>query len=494
MIPTEIERLRYRRQYLIAPYAIDSPFFSNHLIISDDIHLYAHVDLNLTCSAADSRKVVLLGDMFDFRNPHYDNQRIIDDLITASYKEFLVRISDYCGRFVLIYQDVSNVYLVTDAASSRKVYYFKHTDGVFCASQPHLIARVLNIGPSQKESRTDFYSSKEFERLHNSNIGNTTCYDNIYQLIPNHYLELSTCKSFRFWPNKRIDTLPLQRVVDTCANMLKGYITGISNRYPIMLPVTSGKDSRLLLSATRDIRDKVYYYVIQRSGQPNNHHDLVIPDRLLKSLNLKFHILHPDLNIDSDFEKIYFENNRHGSSYYLPVIYNYYLNFSDSVNLPGIFAETAVDYFQTINKPVTPSLIAKIIGVERFDYAHEYYKMWLEESEITCKLNSMNILNLLYWEERMPNWGTQVQLDKDIAQDEILPYNSRRLIETMLCAPVEFRIKPEYRLQREITRRLWPETLTEPYNANIKHKILKLSKRLGIMKPTKYIYYTLLKR
>ena len=54
----------------------------------------------------------------------------------------------------------------------------------------------------------------------------------------------------------------------------------ISNRYSVMLPVTAGKDSRLLLSATSDIRNKVFYYINKGSQLNNKHHDIVIPGKL----------------------------------------------------------------------------------------------------------------------------------------------------------------------------------------------------------------------
>ncbi len=491
MTNNDIEKLRFRRQYLITPYQIKCPFQCKHLAITENINLYAHVDLNLTFTLRANKSLILLGDLFDYRNSQYNNELIINKLLTLSLSDLLVELSEFCGRYVIIICESEHIYLISDAAASRKIYYHRHINGTFCASQPHLIARILNFEPSRERSKVDFYSSNEFKRLNNSNIGNTTCYDDVFQVIPNHCIELTQCKIFRFWPNRKIETLPFEEVVNKCASMLKGYINSISHRYSVMLPVTAGKDSRLLLSATKDISNQVFYYLVKGNKLKDNHHDIVIPDRLFKRLGFKFHILHPKSDIDPDFERVYFENNRNGLHSYLPTIYNYYISFNDKVNLPGIFAETFIDYFQ-MNGKITPYSIAKTIGVERFDYAIKYYTEWLNGCESICKVNNISVNNLLYWEERMPNWGTQIQLDKDIAQDEILPFNSRGLIETLLSVPIEMRIKPDYKLHMELTRKLWPETISEPYNSNFKQKILKLTKKLGIIKPFKSVYYTIL--
>jgi hypothetical protein len=354
-----------------------------------------------------------------------------------------------------------------------------------------LIAKVLNLDFTKEKSRCDFYRSEDFEILLNSNIGNTTCYDDVFQVLPNHYFDLSENESLRYWPKHKIKKSPLNEVVDICSVMIKGFIESICSRYPVMLPVTAGRDSRLLLAATSSVRNKVFYYINRVNGIKNKtHHDMVIPGRLLPKLNLEFHILDPGNSIDKDFEKIYFENNRFGSLQYLPIIHNYFANFSDKINLPATFSSTTQSVYETNGKAINADLLASLILVRKYDFAEKYFKAWFNECGKLCRQCNIDILNLLYWEERMANWGTQIQLDKDIAQDEIIPYNSRLLMETMLMAPESSRDKPDFELIREITKKLWPETLQEPYNIDIKTKALKLSKTLGIMQPVKSVYYS----
>lgn len=489
MNKSEFEKLRFRRQYVLTAFTIECPFLYNVQTINEGYFLYTHVDLNVTTLTGNQRKIVLLGDLFDFENPAKSNNEIISDLFALDLFNLIQKVAGFCGRYVIILADKDQIYLIHDAASSRKVYYYHHKGVVCCASQPHLIAKVLDLELTSNESKLSFYGSKEFIRLNNSNLGNTTCYDNVYQLIPNHYLHLNTCTSTRYWPNKRIEQLPLDEIAERCSVMIKGFMESIAKRYDVMLPVTAGKDSRLLLSATYNFKDKVFFYINKENRLNDKSYDITIPKKLLPKLNLDFHILDPYIEIDDTFRKIYFENNRFASTTYLPPIYNYYANYSNKINLPGIFVNIIEDVFELHHCEINAMELAKLIHVEKYDYAIEYYSDWLNECKDICQDCNINVLNLLYWEERIANWGTQIQLDKDIAQDEIIPYNSRLLMEIMLSAKLKYREKPDFTIFSAITQKLWPEALQEPCNPDFKQNILKISKNLGIMKPVKSVYY-----
>lgn len=430
-----------------------------------------------------------MGDLFDFENVLHGNQELLNSLAGLDLENLLIRISRFSGRFVIILVEKGRLFLMHDAASARKVYYYRHGDKVCCSSQPHLLANIMGLKLTKEVSRLRFYDSEEFTRLNNANIGDTTCYDGVHQLIPNHYLQFNDCKTVRYWPNKKIDRMPFSEVIERSSVMIKGYVESITNRYKVMLPVTGGKDSRMLLASTFDIRDQVYYYINKEKQLNDRSTDIFIPKTLLSQLNLEFHIIDPYIEIDEDFRKIFFENNRFASAIYLPHIFNYYKNFSDRINLPGSFINIVEDVYEINGRDVTPQIISKLIDVEDFDFALEYYSYWLDHCRELCLDFDLNLLNLLYWEERIANWGTQIQLDKDIAQEDIIPYNSRLLIETMLSAELHNREKPDFTIFREITRMLWPETLQVPCNPDFKALVLKTSKSLGIMKQVKALYY-----
>ena len=492
MTQSEIERLRFRRQYLLTTYKIECPFLNNLNVLNENTYLYTHIDLNVTLESSESRKIVLIGDMFDFEFPDYDNRNILEILVKYDFETLIPVISRYSGRWVLIYSGEEGMVMLHDASASRKVYYYSQRKGMSCSSNPHLLATALKIPYTSEEERLAFYYSDDAKKTFGSNIGNLTIYDGVFQLMPNHYLDLINKQVTRFWPCRRIEKSPLEQVVEKSSAIIKGYMESITNRYKVMLPVTAGKDSRILLAATKNRPSGVFYYLNKERWLNEKSQDVYIPQRLLPKLSLKHNLVDPYVEIDEDFKKMYFENNRFASALFLPVIYNYYLNFSDRINLPGTFINIIEEVYEIDPENISGGALARLHKLDHYKFVVNYYQEWYEASRDRCIQSNISAESLFFWEERMANWGTQLQLDKDIAQEEIIPFNSMLLIENMLKVPLNLRQKPDYILHREIIRKLWPEALQEPFNSNFTKTVLKMTKSLGIMKPAKAVYRSFL--
>ncbi|MEN8251761.1 MAG: hypothetical protein ABFS32_22770, partial [Bacteroidota bacterium] len=257
----ERTKLKFRNQYILAPHSIDCPFLYNSLSLFGSSVLYTHVDLKVARYSDSGLRLILLGDMFDYQFPNKDNKEILQDIADDDFDQFLKQIHRYAGRFVIIYQNGDVLRLLHDATAARKVYYGNWQEKLWIASQPHLLAGVLGIEKSHNKELMKFYESKDFIRLHNSNMGNLTIYDKIKQLLPNHFLDVNSFTITRYWPNKKNEYQPVNEVAKKCAQMIEGFMDSITNRYDVMLPVTAGKESRILLAATKRFTNKVFYYI-----------------------------------------------------------------------------------------------------------------------------------------------------------------------------------------------------------------------------------------
>ena len=349
------------------------------------------------------------------------------------------------------------------------------------ASQPHLLANVLKLNETQDESKLSYYHSQRFIELFNANIGDTTIYDEIHQLIPNHFIDFNIRKPIRFWPNQTIYPRLIDEAAEISARVIKGYLDAIASRHQIMLPLTSGKDSRTLLSATKEISNRVYYYINKDKNLDDKNVDIVIPQKVISDLGFKFNILNQPESVDKDFSEIYFYNNKYASLKYLPIIYNYYLSHSDKVNLPGNMASCGYEYYKYYG-PVSPLIIAKLSRVECFSYAVEYYRNWFNNCREICSDYNFALIPLFYWEERLGNWGTQVQIDKDIAQEEINLFNSRYLLDIFFSVNDKYIIPPGNRLHKQIMKILWPEVLKFPINPGPTNSLKKILFSMGLLK------------
>jgi hypothetical protein len=103
---------------------------------------------------------------------------------------------------------------------------------------------------------------------------------------------------------------------------------------------------------------------------------------------------------------------------------------------------------------------------------------------------------LFYWEERLANWGTQVQIDKDIAQEDLIPFNSRQLIHYFFSIEPVHIDRPDFLFFKKIIGNLWCELLITPTNPTAKNKMSKLIHRMGLLemiRKGRYFYQVKLK-
>ena len=66
-----------------------------------------------------------------------------------------------------------------------------------------------------------------------------------------------------------------------------GSLVAISKRYNVIQPITAGYDSRVLLAASKPIRNKIKYYTF-KTDLTKNSPDLMIPQRLSNHLDLNY--------------------------------------------------------------------------------------------------------------------------------------------------------------------------------------------------------------
>jgi hypothetical protein len=494
MITEEIERLKFRRQYVLSPKSIHCPFQYQRFDIAGLYTLYAHTDLHVATCGNNSKRIWLLGDMFDYQSPEQGNEEILTDLIGYDLSQFMAKVGDFAGRYVLFFYHDGEIHVLHDCFAAKKVFYSSLDSGNWLSSHPNLLAKVLGLKPTENEEMIRYYQSEDFLRLNSSNIGNTTRYDEIRQLMPNHCLQLSDCSVNRYWPDRKFERKPPKEIAHQASAMIEGYMKSITNRFNVMLPVTAGKDSRMLLAGTKNLTNKVFYYINREHRLNSNSPDIRVPKKLLTNLGLKFHIIDPNMEIDEDFRRVYFENNEFASDFYLPLIYNYYRNFSDRVNLPGNIVSGAIGVIAGNNVKPKGKIFAGLYHLSQYSYAIQYYDEWISGCLDLCTQNNISLISLFYMEERIANWGAQVQLEKDIAQEDINPFNSRSFTTLILSTHPKNIVGPNYRMQKQIMKNLWPEVLKSPINPSTRTNLKKVSHTIGLLQLYKKLKYLKINR
>lgn len=474
----------YRKQYVIAPFYIERFESWNRLKINDRLYITFHPDISVSKVESESSSITVIGYILDPTNINYTDENILDHLLSksSSVNDLVKLLDNYGGRWVIVYENGGNTFIINDAAGLRQVFYTYDENGDFwCSSHSKILSEELNIERSREfENLSDlpgFDANGEF--WFPSGVSH---YVNVKHLVPNHYLDVRQRKSCRYFPYESLAEIDFNDSVKLSSNLIKGLLLAASKRFKLALPITAGWDSRVLLAASKDIKDDIYFYTLKYSYMSPKDDDLIITNKLLSKLNLKQHILECPDRMSGDFKDIHafhsvLINESWGSI--TQGLFNHYPQ--DRVCVKGNVSEIARNFFGThSNENVDENLLAKFAGVKGRSVPTKHFKKWLEEIKDICIKYNYQVTDLFYWEQRMGSWQALSQLEGDIVQETFTPYNCRKLLNYMLGVNVKYRDFPDYKLYKKIIEEMWEETLSYPINPsknNLKNKLKQYIKR-----------------
>ncbi|MBB3071652.1 hypothetical protein FHS14_004661 [Paenibacillus baekrokdamisoli] len=484
-------QLLYRRQFIMGPRSVALSGWKT-LDIDGKHYLTIHPDLQFEQTTINNGiQLTLLGYIIDPYHPNETNMMILNRLQDnlSSFEELTKRSEPYGGRWIIIHRDNCGVRLFHDPCGLRQIHYMDTEEGLWCASQAIRLAEILNIKEDNDASMQQFMHSPQFESEERAWAGEGSPYKGINHLIPNHYLDLNRVTVHRYWPYENLKPLAIKEAVVEAAALLRGSVESIAQRYKVMIPVTAGWESRSLLAASKNIKNKVYYYIGKHEHLSDESQDVRVPAKLLKRLGLEYHVDECKEEMDESFKNIY--NRNVTMARHLPkslIIYRHYKHTQDRINICGICSEIAKKcvYTHHYARHITPELLAKVFKYKNMEYPTAIYARWLEQTEDIAKRSKINIFDLFYWEMRMGNWGAMYAAEQDIAVEEFCPFNNRKLLTILLSVPEKYRIPPNFTLYREIVKSLWEQTLIEPVNPPTLKSLAKRVYR-GVRRNTLYI-------
>lgn len=277
-----------------------------------NVRLYAHPDLQLSVvSAADSDvTVTLLGYIIDPNFPERSNTDILTQI--AKIADSIERIGDYLcsvtGRFVLIVKIPKDILLFHDPCGLRTLCYTKYKERAYVGSQPYIFKQVM---PLEDGKRLSSYIRSSYAKtvLEHWIFSGCTLFEEVYHLIPNHCLRLSTLGQIRYWPKRILPQKRINEVVSEASELLQKLIIAANERFKLALTITAGWDSRMLLGASKSISDEIYFYTLRVRDLHAKSHDIAIPTKLLQSLGLKHNLLNCNKPVPEAFRKIYMQNS-----------------------------------------------------------------------------------------------------------------------------------------------------------------------------------------
>lgn len=356
-----------------------------------------------------------------------------------------------------------------DPCGLRTVYYRQADGHLAIGSSPPILGLVAPLAPGERARAywaSDYVRDK---REHWLPCG-TSLYEDVHQLVPNHYLRTTDLAQTRYWPFAALQPRALPEAADRIARILSQSISGMAHRGPLAFPLTAGLDSRTLLAAIRGEAAETYFYTLRYRKLDKQSPDIRIPRSLLGKLGFPHHLIDCRAEAPADFVAIYEANSApshmddwgtiaHGMLKGLP---------QDRIAIKGNCSEIGRCYYYPsgIPKAVPDAdfFMGRFAGWEELPFLRAAVEDWLSRAKLVSDSSGILLFELFQWEVRHGSWQAQSQLEWDIAQEVFTPFNNREVLEAMLGVDPRHRIGPDHEIYREIALRLWPEVLSEPIN------------------------------
>jgi hypothetical protein len=476
-----LQRLVFRRQFLLGPKPFAPTQYWSSIQLLDGLSLSIHDDLSFVSESRDDVTATLIGIAIDPHNPQHGESDILHSLITkaSDIKTLIDATAPLAGRWVVIFQNPTDTYLFTDPCGFRQVFYYSDGQQFWCGSQPEIIKGKHQMPLAADQDVMDFLVKPEFARRASAWIGAKTLYEGCSHLMPNHYLSVSRREAIRFYPSRPMPIKNLRDVVETSTSILQAVMAALTGRYNVCLALTAGWDSRLLLAASRDVCEQIEYFVYRTGFRSETNPDVWVPKRLAKKLNINFIVRTPADELPGWFVSMLSQNVTNARvQANTRNIYGKFVTGERRININGNASEICRNFFDKYCKldprEICPADLAQMVGYGGVTFVVKELDIW--RRSLNCeRLEGLNILDMLYWEQRLGNWGAQYPAEQDIAVEEVSPFNCRLLIENLSATPRRLRAAPDYPLYRELIRYLWPEVLSVPINPTQKGDVISFA-------------------
>lgn len=441
---------------------------------------------------ANSDFALLFGYAYDPEDFNLSEEEILKkilqfyDLNTIS--EYIASLS---GRFVIFFHAKDQSYVFHDPCGLRTVYYLNKGVAQVFGTQPLIIGEAVDLIGGMKTElffHSDYYKNADEYWM----PVELSVYENISQLVPNHLLDLDEKKQIRYWPNEMIDHVSYNEGLNYLADELPKSIAWANDRFQLVLPITSGFDSRVLLAASKEVVSDLYLFTrIHKAHLNQKHPDIALPKSMLKDLGLKHNLIVNDAVVSNETEERYKLNNSNS-------------RFQDALTLFSSGAEhlrgKVVMYgnvseigkvrnrlisMDAIKSPSDLNMVPK--EWLKISFIRQRLDKWFVEAKQVETHHGISATNLFYWEHRIGNWAARAYNENDLLFEVFTPFNSRKILSTFLGIEPSYRSAPNYYLYTELAKKMWPEVMRYPVNPRSKtmriNEIIRfLSKKTGITK------------
>lgn len=399
--------------------------FSVDLHKFNDLNLYVDKTTEVDFSTKNNKSIIVFGDLINLKT---NSEKNVAEYFISNANDIneLINLEFNCGgKYVVIFIDENNnIFCLGDATVSIPIFYYKNGRDVMVASYSKIIVDYYSL-----DRNRELQLIRESSDLSQAMPYDVTVFDNVCQVIPNHYLDVKRSKVVRFTnASVRQDVISADKAAFMTKDLICNLASFLAKRYRVYCPITSGRDSRVVLAYLENIGANFECYTIDHGN--SKAQDLIVPRKLIDIVKVPYKII-VDENVDESTTK-YFDNligENNYSKRTLQIAYSISTHFKDGVVLNG-------DIIGQVGKCSLHRDISESLATPRYfrcklhNYSKKslkYIENWM--NEIKTSDEKVNMFDLFSVENRMGRWAAQEnQIYNAIGQRYMNIFNSRSII------------------------------------------------------------------
>lgn len=392
---------------------------------------------------------------------------------TASLEDVIAYEAKLGGKYLILYREGEQYFLLGDATTSIPIFY--NTCGVSaCSSNSQYLVKHYGYSPDPELQRI-----RDSGEISQAMPYDVTRYQEIKQLLPNHYLFMNAQYAQRFVNADRPQSaLSAEEAAQITAPMIDILACFYRSIFPVYCPITSGRDSRVVLAFLAQ-DGAVPCYTIRHQELHGLEQDLVIPKQLCGENRIPYTQI-PDVAVtETQKEKM---DSLLGKNQYsqrtLKIAQTIKTHYGNGAVING-------DIIGQVGKCSLHRDIPLCFATPGYFRCklHNYssgakmeLKHWL--GEIHASGEQITAFDLFSVENRLGRWAAQENLVyNSIGQMYLNIFNSRSIIYTWTAVRREER--KQSRIHSSLIRLRMPSLLEMPFETD-ENPVIRLSKANGL--------------
>ena len=416
-------------------------------------------------------EALLIGLAVDPLHPARDMQQVLDHLVdvpSLTPAAIAARVEHLTGRFVLLLRIGTETHVWGDSCHLRQILYGNFGDIRCVGSSEKLMLDHAGVQLSMGPDKRAFMASSRFKRNEHAWVGPKSLDDRVFRLLPNHRLSLPGLRAEREAFHYRLpDGAGEKEVLDLAEATLRGLFTALVDRYSLIVALTAGWDTRLLMAAALPMKDRISFFTFCRAGDPSSAGDGDVAEVLAARFGLDYERIAP-VPVTPEFEAAIGREQLFPRVVPKTANIQHHLgrkNRESIININGNGAEVARCIYGRPGGPHSFARVCRYLGFRPSDpFVQASLGPWHREATEIASRTDVRMSDLAHWEQRMGIWGAATPFEQDIAIEEISPFNNTRLLLALLTTPESDRSGPDYPLFGRLLRRLEPAAAEIPLN------------------------------